>query len=81
MRLFENLRARNFFEINAVERIGDDAVLDRGAIAGDENGRVVVRQLQSGAGDAQSAQRDVIGRDRDDFANAVAANLRAVRRR
>ena len=67
----ENLRAGNFLEINAVERIGDDVILDRGAIAGDENGRVIIRQLQAGAGDAQSAQCDVVRSDRDDVASPL----------
>ena len=59
--VIENSRAGNFLQINAVQGIGDDVLLDRRAIAGNENRGVVIEEIQTRTGDARIAQRDVIG--------------------
>ncbi len=73
----ENLRAGKFFEVNAVKRIGDDAIIDLCTIAGYENGGIIIRQLQAGTGDAESAHCHIVRRDGYHVASAVAANYRA----
>ena len=47
MRLLRICGARNLLQIDAVERIGDDVIFDPRAVAGDEDGRVVVRSIAS----------------------------------
>ena len=73
----EDAAVVHLLEINAVERILDHVILDRGVMAGDEDGRVIVGEAQTRAGNAQSAQGDMIGRDGDDVAGSVAANFGA----
>src|SRR5262249_6599883 len=72
----ENLRARSFLQINAMERIGDDAILDLHTIASHEDCGVVIEQLQTRASDSQFANRYIVGGDRNGFSRAVAANFR-----
>ncbi len=73
----EKARSGDFLQVNAVQGVGDNILLDRRAIAGHEDSRVVIEEIQTRASDAQAAEGDVIGGDRDDLAHAGTANFRA----
>ena len=62
-----------------MERVGDVVVFDRRALLPvTKDGRIVFHKIEAGAGDAKSADGDVVGRDVDGFALTVAANFGAV---